>query len=176
VCVCVLIYKDIRKLVSLRPCIHVPQATASGCSWTRVRHVAHPQWWASILYHHACILSRDGHCVTLVRYPIEFDASGEGPRGHEILHHAAVPKIVLDGVSVVWESLLKVLLEVFYGRLRLVLAAAYGSHDAHHTGAARLPTIATIIINRSCGLSMTLLVSFHATRGTLPGILNGDVG
>jgi hypothetical protein len=121
VCVCVLIYKDIRKLVSLRPCIHVPQATASGGSWTRVRHVAHPQWWAPILYHHDCILSRDGHCITLVWYPIEFHASGEGPRGHEILHHAAVPKIVLDGVSVVWESLLKELLKVFYGRLRLVL-------------------------------------------------------
>jgi hypothetical protein len=55
-------------------------------------------------------------------------------------------------------------------------SAAYGSHDAHHTGAARLPTNATIIINRSCGLSMTLLVPFHATRGTLPGILNGDIG
>jgi hypothetical protein len=77
--------------------------------------------------------------VTLVGDLVNLHASGEGPRGHEILHHAAVLELVLDGEGVVQESLLQELLKVIPGRPRLTLATSYGSHDAHHAGAACLP-------------------------------------
>jgi hypothetical protein len=41
-----------------------------------------------------------------MRVLISFHASREGPRDHEILHHAAVPELVLDEVGVVWARLL----------------------------------------------------------------------
>jgi hypothetical protein len=92
-----LIYKDIRKLVSLHPCVPAPPAVVSWGSWTQVRHVAHPQRGAPIVDHHDRILSREGRHVSLFWDLIEFHASGEGPRCHEILHHAAVLELVLDG-------------------------------------------------------------------------------
>jgi hypothetical protein len=39
---------------------------------------------------------------------IDFHASGEGSRGHEILHNATVLELVLNGVGMVLSSVLKV--------------------------------------------------------------------
>jgi hypothetical protein len=69
----------------------------------------------------------------------------EGPQNHEILHHAVVPKLVLDGAHVVWASLLKKHLEVVCGQLCLVLPAAYHNNDAHDVRAACFLTVATVI-------------------------------
>jgi hypothetical protein len=113
--------------------------------------------------------------VTLVGDLMDFHASGEGSRGHEILHRAAVLELVLDGVGVVQTSLLKELLEVVHGRPRMMLAAACCNHDVHHIGAACLLAITTVTISRGCGLFKTLLAPLPATLGTLPSILDGDV-
>jgi hypothetical protein len=106
---------------------------------------------------------------------IEFHASGEGSHGHEILHHVVVAGLVLNGVSMVWVSLLEEHLKVECGWPRLVLAATYDSHDTHHTRAARLLVVATIVVDRGCGLLKTLLVPFPAAPCTLPSILDGNV-
>jgi hypothetical protein len=57
-----------------------------------------------------------------------------------------------------------------------VLAAACGSHDAHHAGAACLLVVATVIIGRGCGLLKVLLAPLPTALGSLPGIMESDVG
>jgi hypothetical protein len=71
---------------------------------------------------------------------------GEGPQDNEILHHDAIPELVLDEVCVVWASLLEEPLKVVGGRLCLVLATTFHSHDAHRTRAACLFAIASVIV------------------------------
>jgi hypothetical protein len=93
--------------------------------------------------------------ITLVRDLVDFHASGEGHRGHETLHHASVPELVLDGVGVVRASLFKKLFEVVCGWLRLTLAAACDHHGVLHVGATYLPIDATVVIG--CSLLVTLL-------------------
>jgi hypothetical protein len=82
---------------------------------------------------------------------------------------------VLDRVGVVQTSHLKEFLEVFRGQLHLTLAAAYGSHNAHHTGATHWLAIATIAIGYGCGLLKTLLAPLPAALGSLPTVLDGDI-
>jgi hypothetical protein len=83
---------------------------------------------------------------------------------------------VLDGVGVVWASLLKELLEVVYGQPHLQLAAACGSCDAHHARATYLLAIATSIIGHDYSLLNALLANLTAALGTLPDILESGVG
>jgi hypothetical protein len=70
-----------------------------------------------------CLLGK-GHRAALVGDLVNFHASGEGPRGHETLHHAAVSEPVLDRVGMVRASLLNELLEVVCGWPRLTFATA----------------------------------------------------
>jgi hypothetical protein len=56
-----------------------------------------------------------------------------------------------------------------------MLAATCGSHGMHHTGAARLLVVATVVIGRSCDLLKTLLAPLPTTLGTLLDVLDGDV-
>jgi hypothetical protein len=129
----------------------------------------------SNLDHHDRVLFRERHCVALIGDLVEFHASGDGSRGHEIFHHATVPEFVLDGLGVVWASLLKELLEVVHQWPRLAFALTYGSHDSHHTGATCLLVVATIIIGRGCSLLKALLVPHPTILGPLPDILESDI-
>jgi hypothetical protein len=133
-----LIYNDIGKFASLHPYVPTPPATVSWSSETRVRHVEHPRRWAPIVDRHDHIFSREWRHIALIGDLVHFHASGEGSRGHDILHHAIVLEPMLDGVGVVWASPLKELLEVVHWLSRLTLSAAYNSHDAYHAGAAPL--------------------------------------
>jgi hypothetical protein len=107
---------------------------------------------------------------------IDFHALGEGPRSHEILHHATVPELVLDGVRVVRASLLLELLKVIRGWPHLTLANTCSGHSAHHAGAACLLVVAAVIAGRECGLLTSLLAPLLAALGTLLGILDDDIG
>jgi hypothetical protein len=66
---------------------------------------------------------------------------GEGPRGHEAPHHAAVLELEPDGVCLVWASFLEEPLGVVRGWPQLTLVTSCGAQDAPHIGAARLPVI-----------------------------------
>jgi hypothetical protein len=80
---------------------------------------------------------------------------------------------VLDGVGVVWENLLKELLEVVRGQSRLTLAAAYDSHGANQNGAACLLVDAAVIVGRGCSLLAAL---FAPLLAVLLVILDDDIG
>jgi hypothetical protein len=110
--------------------------------------VAHPQRGAPIVDHHDRVFSEKGCRVALVWDLVRFHASGEGPRGYEILHHATILELVLDGVGMVQASLLHELLKVIHGRSCLTLATACNGRSLHHVGAARLLVVATIIAGR----------------------------
>jgi hypothetical protein len=103
-------------------------------------------------------------------------ASGEGPRGHEILYHATVPELVLDGIGMVRTSILQELLEVIHGRSRLTLATTYGDHDAHHVGATHLLVVASVLTDHGHGLLTTLLVLLLSAHGAILSILDDDAG
>jgi hypothetical protein len=72
----------------------VPPATVSWGSSAWVRHMVCPQQGASIIDHHDCVFSGKGCHVTIVRDLIDFHASGEGSRCHEILHRVIVPELL----------------------------------------------------------------------------------
>jgi hypothetical protein len=140
----------------------VPPATTSWGSSARVRHAVQPWRGATIIDHHHCVFSGKGWPITLVEGFVNFHASGKGPRGHETLHHVAVPKLVLNGISVVWASLLKEHHEVVCGQSRLTLAATCSSRGAHRDRAACLLAIANVITGCGCGLPEMLIVPlFH---------------
>jgi hypothetical protein len=80
---------------------------------------------------------------------------------------------MLDGVRVVWASLLEEPLEVVCGQPCLVLVAAYGRHDNHHAEAAHLLAVAIIVVGRNCDCLKMLLARLFAT---LHGVVDGDVG
>jgi hypothetical protein len=109
--------KDIGKLVSLHPCVPAPLVAVSWGPWTQVRHAAHPRRGVPVVDHHDCVFSWEGCHVAFVRDLIDFHATDEGSRGHEILHHAVVLEFVLGGIGVVQTHLFKELLEVVRGQL-----------------------------------------------------------
>jgi hypothetical protein len=129
-----------------------------------------------IVDHHDRVFSKQGCRVVLSGDLVNFHDSGEGPRGHEILHHVAVCELVLDGVGVVRASLLKELLEVICGRLCLTLVIACGGRNVHHVGATRLLVATAVIIDRVCGLLTALLAPLLVALGTLSDILDDNVG
>jgi hypothetical protein len=59
-----------------------------------------------------------------------FPFPGEGHRGHEILYHAAVFELGLDGVRVVRAGLREQSLKVVCRWLRLALGTMGNDHDA----------------------------------------------
>jgi hypothetical protein len=126
--------------------------------------------------HHNHVFTRKEHRVTLIGDLIDFHASVERPRGHEILHHAAVPELVLDRVGKVRANLLKVLLKVVPMQSRLMLAATCDNHGMHHDGVACLLVDVAIIVACGCGLLAVLLVPLLAALGALLDILDDDIG
>jgi hypothetical protein len=129
----------------------------------------HPRWGVPIVDHHYRVFSGKGHRVPLVEDLIDDHSSGEGPRGHEILHHTAIPEIVLDGVGVVWVSLPKELLEVVHGQSRLTLGTAHGSRGALHVRAACLLVDANVVAGHGCSLLKMLLVPLSCCPPRHPG-------
>jgi hypothetical protein len=123
---------------------------------------------------HDHIFLGEGRRAALFGVLVGFQASGEGSRGHKILHHAAVPELALDGVGVVWTRLLQELLEVARGWPPLMLAAACSSRDMCHVGAIRSLVVATIVVSRGCSLLKSLLAPLPTALGALLGILGGD--
>jgi hypothetical protein len=61
---------------------------------------------------HDGILFDEWCYVTPIGYLIGLGAPGEGPCGHEALHHSTILWFVPNGVGMVWASLLKKPLEV----------------------------------------------------------------
>jgi hypothetical protein len=135
----------------------------------------HPWQGVPIVDRDNRVFPRKGHRVTLIGDLVDFHSLGERPRGHEIIYHATIPKLALDGVGVVQANLLKELLDVVRGQSCLTLAASYDSHGARHDGAACLLVNATIIIGRGCGLLAVLLAPLLAAPGALLDILDNDV-
>jgi hypothetical protein len=168
-----LTYKDMEKCASLHPRVLAYLAAASWGSLAWVRRATHPQRGAPIVDRHDRVFFEERCCVALVGDLVDFHASGEGPRGQEILHHAAVPELVLDRVGVARASLLKELLEVIYGWSCMMLATACGVRRAYHAGATRLLVVVTVIVDRGCGLLTALLVPLLAA---LPSILDDGIG
>jgi hypothetical protein len=109
------------------------------------------------------------------RGPHRLPFLGQGTPKPRFLHLTTIPKLVLDGVGVVWASLLKELLKVVCGRSHLMLTAARGSRGVHHAGAACLLVVVDVIADRGCDLLKMLLVPLLATLCTLPGVLYNDV-
>jgi hypothetical protein len=162
--------------MSLHPCAPALPGVVSQVSLAWVGHTSHPQWGAPIIDCHDHVYSWKGHHVLLIGDLVDFHSSGEGPRGHEILHHAAVPELVLDGVGVVRADLLEELLEVVCGRSCLTLVAACGSRGVHHAGAAHLLVVAGVVASHGSGLLKMLLVPLPTTHGALPGALGSNIG
>jgi hypothetical protein len=78
---------------------------------------------------HDCIFPEEGHRVASAPVFLEFSTPGEGPQGHEVLHHIAVLELVLDGLWVVRAVLLEESLKVLYWRPHLTLATVCGWRD-----------------------------------------------
>jgi hypothetical protein len=117
--------------------------------------------------HHDCGLPGEGHLVAFVWDFIEFNAPGEGPQDHEILHPITVPELVLDGLHMVWAGLIKELLDVVCIRPCLVLASTCSSRDAPHAKVAYFLIVATIIVGRGYNPLRTLLAPLLAALGVL---------
>jgi hypothetical protein len=129
----------------------------------------------AIVDRHDYVFTGKGSRVALIGDLVNFHTSGEGPRGHETHHHAAVSELVLDGVGVVWACLFKELLEVVHGWPRLMLATAYDHRSVLHVRAACLLLDVAIIVDRDCGLLAVLLVPPIAALCALLSILDGDI-
>jgi hypothetical protein len=100
---------------------------------------------------------------------------GKGPRGHEIIHHAGILKLVLDGVHMVQAGLCEESLEVVYWWPCLALATMRGSCNTHHVGAVRLLVIIIVIDCDRNQLRVPLLPLLVAL-GVLLGGLEDDIG
>jgi hypothetical protein len=100
----------------------------------------------SIVDHHNRVFSGKGRHVAIIGDLIDFHASGERPRGHEILYRAIVPELV----------------------------ATYDSRGVHHDRAVCLLVDVVIVVGRGCGLLVALLAPLFAAFGALLGILDDD--
>jgi hypothetical protein len=81
---------------------------------------------------------------------------GEGPRGHEIIHHVTVLELVLDYVCMLRACLLKKSLEVVCWWPCLALATACGSRDVLHVGVIRFLFIIVVVGHGSNPLRVPL--------------------
>jgi hypothetical protein len=86
------------------------------------------------------------HRISLAQVLPKLLVLGEGPRGHEILHHFIAFELVLDGVHVVRAGLLKKPLEVVCQRSRLALATTHCISHTLHVRAARF--LVVVIVSR----------------------------
>jgi hypothetical protein len=143
---------------------------------TQVRHAAPPQRWVPVIVdHHNRIFPREGHHVVSAQVFLGFLVPGERPRGHEILHHATVLELLLEGVCVVQAGLLEESLRVVCRQPCLVLATACGGHDALQVRAVRFLVI-IVIVSHDRNPLRAPFSHLLATLGALLGISDGGVG
>jgi hypothetical protein len=128
---------------------------------------------APVIDHHDCVFSGKQWRVTILKVLVNFHASGEGHRGHETLHQAAAPKLVLDGVAVVQASHFKERLKMVGGWTRLVHASDHNLGDVFYARAICSLVDAAVVI--SCGLLAILFAPLPTATGTLLRILGGDI-
>jgi hypothetical protein len=154
----------IKKLLPLHPCIPgSPTATSQD-----PRHAVPPQRGAPIIDRHDRIFPRERHRITLAWDFLGLLVPDEGPQGNEILYHATVLELVLDGVRMVRAGLLKKSLEVVCQRPRLVLATARGGNDALHVRVVCfLVVIIIVIVGRGHNPLRAPLSPLLATLGIL---------
>jgi hypothetical protein len=129
-----------------------------------------------IIDRHDRIFPKEGCHVTSAQVFLEFPTLGEGPLGHEILHHVAVIELMLDGVCMVWVGLLDESLEVVCRRAHLALATARGGHNLRHAGVICFLVLDVILVSHSHNPLRPPLMPLHATLGVPPSILDGSVG
>jgi hypothetical protein len=128
---------------------------------------------APVIDHHDYVFSGKRWRVTILKVLVNFHASGEGHRGHETLHQAAAPELVLDGVAVVQASHFKERLKMVGGRTRLVHAGDHNLGDVFYARAICSLVDAAVVI--SCGLLAILFAPLPTAIGTLLRILGGDI-
>jgi hypothetical protein len=116
------IYIYIGKLVTLHASIARSPAIARQGLGTLVRHATPPQMGAPIIDYLDHLFPKEGHHATSARVFLRLLVPSEGPRGHEILYHATVIKLVLDEVRMVQAGILEECLEVVCQQPRLALA------------------------------------------------------
>jgi hypothetical protein len=82
---------------------------------------------------------------------------------------------VLDGVRVVWASLLEKPLEVFCRRPRRTLVVVLSGRDAPHAGAARHPVVTVVVAGHGRSPLKVLFAPLLAAFYALLGAVSGDV-
>jgi hypothetical protein len=127
-----------------------------------------------LIDHHDRIFPREECHPSSARLFIGLLVLGEGPQGHEILHHVTVLELVLNGVRVVWAGLLEESLKVVCWWPRLALDTVPGGRDVLHVGVVRFLVIIVIVVGRSCNPLWASLSPFLATLGVLLGTLDGS--
>jgi hypothetical protein len=95
---------------------------------------------------HDHIFPREWHRVAPALVFLRFLVPGEGPQSHEILHHATVIDLVLDGVHMLWAGLLNKSLDVVCQRPHLGLASTCGSSEALHVGATHFFLVIVVVV------------------------------
>jgi hypothetical protein len=131
---------------------------------------------APIVDHLDHILPGEGHRIASAQVFLRLPVLGEGPRGHQILHHGTVLELVLDTVRMVHAGLLEESLEELCRRSCLALATIHGGCDMLLVGAVRFLVIIAVIVNHSCNPLRTLLSPLLAALGVLHGVLGSNIG
>jgi hypothetical protein len=130
---------------------------------------------ASPVHCHDGVLLEEWHRIAPVGPFIKLGAPSEGPQGHEASHHAAVLKLVPDGVCMVWTGLLKEPIEVICRWPYRVLVTVHGGRDASHIGASHLQVAAVITAGRGRGPLRALLAPLIAPLDALQGTVSSDI-
>jgi hypothetical protein len=80
------------------------------------------------------------------------------------------------GVCVVWAGFLEEPLEVVCKRPRLMLVTLHGGQDMPHTGVARLPVTAVVMVGHHRGPLRALLAPLFAALDALLSVMDSDIG
>jgi hypothetical protein len=129
-----------------------------------------------IVDQHDHFVPREG-CHTLsVWVSLGLLALGEGPRGHEVFHHATVLEPMLDGVRVVHEGLLEESVKVVCQWPCLALDTTPGSHDVLHVRVVHFLIVVIVVAGRDCNPLGALLSPLLVALGALLCALIGNVG
>jgi hypothetical protein len=134
-----------------------------------------PQWGVSSIGHHDCVFPGERCCITPARVSIKLRTPGEGHRGHVAPHHSVTLELVPDGVCVVWAGFLEEPLEVVCKRPHLMLVTVNGGQDMPHTGVARLPVTAVVMVGHHRGPLRVLLAPLFAALDALLSVMDSDI-
>jgi hypothetical protein len=150
-----------------------PTALSQGPrAW--VRHMVPPLWGVPPIDSCDGVFLGEARRVTPVRTFIKLCTLGEGPRGHEASHQAAVLELVSDEVCVVWTGFLEDPLQVVCGWPCLMFVAMCSGQDAPHVGDAHLPDVAIIVVSCGRGPLKPLLAPLFAAHAALPRHCSGS--